>query len=734
MNMQRFAFLILGAWTASTAVGQANIAEARTNPVGTTVTVTGVVTSGPEFGTVRYIQDGTAGIALYPGGNWDGWSTPAIGDEVTMTAALSEYNGLLEVGPDGITQVTINSTGNPMPAPQVVTPGQLNESLEGEWVLIENALFTNGGQVVSGNATYAFTANGQEGIIYVRSSNPLVGTVLSAGAVNLYGIVSQFSFTGSGGYQLLPRGPQDVVATSPINIASQVRQENLSTTGFDLEWSTDVAGSSEVQYGITPALGLVASNPTPTTNHSVSLTGLTPGTIYYARCLSVLEDDTTFSAIRPYATVSESAGWIRAYFTTAVEPDVATIETAVALGAATNDTIATYILSAAHTLDIAAYNINNSVIVDAINQAAANGVQVRYIAEGSNANVGIDDFNASIPVHFRTDGLGSGMHNKFIVGDAEYTDRAFVLTGSTNFTTENLTTDPNNLVILQDESLAKAYTLEFEEMWGGSGMQPNPANSKFGAFKTMNTPRKFEIGGTPVELYFSPTDGTTQAIRESILSTDYDFSFALLSFTRDDLAQAIIEVGSSIFINPVGLMEDANVTGSEFDILLDAGIQVYSHVGVPGQLHHKYAIVDQSQPLSDPQVITGSHNWSNTAETTNDENTLIIHDARVANLFYQEFVGLLASVGVVIGVEDAATTAQVLQVFPNPAQDRWTLAFSAENWDAGREVICLDARGTCVFRFRPSSPVEHIDVSGWARGMYWMTAGDGMAPVRLVLQ
>jgi phosphatidylserine/phosphatidylglycerophosphate/cardiolipin synthase-like enzyme len=732
--MNRLFLLVLPCFLSIGVSGQTNIAEARTNAVGTTVTVTGVITSGPEFGSVRYLQDATAGIALYPGGDWGSWPTPAPGDQITMTAALSEYNGLLEVGPDGITQVTLNASGVALPEAQVVTPGQLNESLEGELVLIENALFTNGGQVVSGNATYAFTANGQEGIIYVRNSNPLVGTILSAGAVNLYGIVSQFSFTGVGGYQLLPRGPQDVVATSPINIASQVHQENLATTGFDLVWATDVAGTSEVEYGLTPALGTLVSLSDATTDHTVTLDGLTPGTIYYARCFSVLEDDTTFSAIRPYATVSESAGWIRAYFTTAVENDVATLETAVSLGAATNDTIAAYILSAQHTLDIAAYNINNSVIVDAINQAYANGVQIRYIAEGSNANVGVDDFNSGIPVHFRTDGLGSGMHNKFIVGDANYTDLAFVLSGSTNFTTENLNTDPNNLVILQDESLAKAYTLEFEEMWGGQGPQPNAANSRFGASKSINTPKKFVIGGTPVELYFSPTDGTNQAIREAILTTDYDLSFALLAFTRDDLAEAIIEVGSSIFVNPVGIMEDANVTGSEFQILLDAGIDIYSHVGVSGQLHHKYAIIDQSQPLSDPQVVTGSHNWSNTAETTNDENTLVIHDARLANLFYQEFVGLLESVGVFIGVEDVVTGQTIMHVFPNPAQDRWTLAFEPDfAWDA-TEVRCFDAKGACVHAFRPTSSIMQIDVAQWPRGMYWVTAGAGMAPVKLLLQ
>ena len=30
-------------------------------------------------------------------------------------------------------------------------------------------------------------------------------------------------------------------------------------------------------------------------------------------------------------------------------------------------------------------------------------------------------------------------------------------------------------------------------------------------------------------------------------------------------------------------------------------------------------------------------NWSANGEDTNDENTLIIHDAAIANQFYQEF-------------------------------------------------------------------------------------------------
>ena len=40
--------------------------------------------------------------------------------------------------------------------------------------------------------------------------------------------------------------------------------------------------------------------------------------------------------------------------------------------------------------------------------------------------------------------------------------------GSTNWTNpSNLFNDYNNIIFIQDEAIAKAYTLEFEEMWGG---------------------------------------------------------------------------------------------------------------------------------------------------------------------------------------------------------------------------------------------------------------------------
>jgi hypothetical protein len=190
---------------------QSDILDARTNySIGQTVTVTGIITSGADLGSFRYVQDASAGIALYPGNDWTDWSAePNPGDEVTVTGEITEYNGLLEIGPNLI-QVDVLSSGNPIPDALVITPNQLNESLEGQLVVIEGTTFDAGGQTIESNATYTFTSSGEEGVIYVRSSNSLVGTTLNECEMNLMGIVSQYSFDGYGGYQLLPRGAADM--------------------------------------------------------------------------------------------------------------------------------------------------------------------------------------------------------------------------------------------------------------------------------------------------------------------------------------------------------------------------------------------------------------------------------------------------------------------------------------------------------------------------------------------
>ena len=167
-----------------------------------------------------------------------------------------------------------------------------------------------------------------------------------------------------------------------------------------------------------------------------------------------------------------------------------------------------------------------------------------------------------------------------------------------------------------------------------------------------------------------------------------------------------------------------------YNTLLDAGVQVYSHQGISGSLHHKYAVVDHSEPQSDPTVITGSHNWSSTAENTNDENTLFVHDARVSNLYYQEFVGLLASMGIEsVGDVDGNLLAVV---YPNPTTSN--LLMEIDEKLLGEQFTVYDVNGRGVIQLTPVNIRSSFDVSDLTSGIYFISSPTLSQKIRLVIQ
>ena len=699
------------------AIAQSSIADAKANyGVDDEVTVTGIITNGAELGSIRYLQDETGGIAIYPGSNWNAFpAAPMPGDEVEITGTLSMFANLLEVGPV-IVDLTILSSNNPLPEPILLSADDLSEPYEGRIVQINNVTFSDGGNVF-GSSTYVFTDEfGDEGIIYINGASDIIGELVPLGTIDLVGILSQFSFANPNtGYQLLPRSMADFLSEFPINFASVVTQTNLTTESITLDFTTDVASSTGIFYGLTPNLGQSQYLEESTNDHEITIENLESGSPYYCQVYAVAGLDTAFSNVGVYSTVSESSGKISVYFNRNVDNSFATEEEAISLFGATDDTIIAQIDRAQITLDVAAYNINSGPIVQAINNALTRGVTIRYIAEGQNANSALANLDASIPVLYRQNATSSGMHNKFIIVDANNVDSALVLTGSTNFTSNNMFSDPNNMVIIQDQALARAYTLEFNEMWGSADAEPNFAESRFGEFKANNTPEKFIIGGTPVELYFSPSDNTTAAIKKAIETADYNLDFALLTITNNILANAIADK-VSIFLTPRGIVETPGGSGSDFEMLINEGVLMLSHEGISGQLHHKYATIDYSQPESDPLVVTGSHNWSSAAETVNDENTLVIHNSRVANLYFQEFMALY---GVVSGLEEQSVGH--LALYPNPAADTFTLLFDSQNMVDGILRI-TDIQGKEVFSkgfesFRGQNKME-IYIGALKKGIY----------------
>ncbi|MCC6461958.1 MAG: T9SS type A sorting domain-containing protein [Saprospiraceae bacterium] len=486
----------------------------------------------------------------------------------------------------------------------------------------------------------------------------------------------------------------------------------LHPTGFRISWSTNLPTSAVVWYGNSPDPDALVWVAAQTNAQSIDLEGLQPGTIYWVRIGAIHTPDTLFSETLPFVTQSLSTGQIKVFFNHSIDlaaaggwqPDGDSYQAVLA------ETIAR-INSAQQTIDVAMYNNNRSDITAALTQAHQRGVRVRYVAAMATDNSALSSAPPFPVLYGNEDAL---MHDKFMSIDADLDQQAWVMSGSLNWTSSNIINDFNNTLFIQDQSLARAYELEFEEMWGSTGATFNLANSRFGSAKTDNTPHHFLIAGVPAEVWFSPSDKVTQRIVDAIHTANNKASFAIFSFTKNEIGNAFIdqhEAGAWVR----GMMENINDPGAELDWLLNNGVSIAPH---PGNylLHHKYAVVDAGTN-SDPLVATGSHNWTNAAENSNDENTLILHDERLAFLYQAEFEARWSE------TTTGAQEEQRLDVdlFPNPAIEVITLRLNDfADWGGVVEIRDLWGRLLQTETLASTSTIR-IPVAQWPAGTYLLT-------------
>ncbi len=271
------------------------------------------------------------------------------------------------------------------------------------------------------------------------------------------------------------------------------------------------------------------------------------------------------------------------------------------------------------SIDLAIYSINSYPIRDALIRAKKRGVEVRMVMESDNMKdpVPLELKKAGIPiVGDRRQGL---MHNKFMV-----VDRAEVWTGSMNFTVSGIYEDNNNLIRIHSNKVAKDYLVEFDEMF---------KHDYFGPDTVAETPYPYVvIDGMPMEIYFSPDDHVANRIAQLLRGAKQSIYFMSYALTANDFGE-ILKDKSQEGMPIAGILEDSQIKsglGSEYNFLKQAGMSIYKD-GNPGLMHHKVFIIDQQI------VITGSYNFTSSAETTNDENVTIIFDKQVAARYMEEY-------------------------------------------------------------------------------------------------
>jgi len=143
----------------------------------------------------------------------------------------------------------------------------------------------------------------------------------------------------------------------------------------------------------------------------------------------------------------------------------------------------------------------------------------------------------------------------------------------------------------------------------------------------------------PVEIeteivYFCPEDKCADELIALIDSADSQIHAAVYSFTLDSLGDALVRAHERGVKVSIVLEKDQISQYSEFDKLVNAGIDSRIDTN-PSSMHNKFAIIDSEI------VITGSFNWSKNADTRNDENLLILRSKELAVQYELEFQEIL---------------------------------------------------------------------------------------------
>ncbi|KKK82776.1 hypothetical protein LCGC14_2800020 [marine sediment metagenome] len=254
-----------------------------------------------------------------------------------------------------------------------------------------------------------------------------------------------------------------------------------------------------------------------------------------------------------------------------------------------------------------------------------------------------------------------------------------------------INSDPNSVIILQDKSLAIAYTLEFNEMFGSSGAQPDPQKALFGRFKKDNTPHDFLIGGKKVEVWFSPSDNVNAKIKETLSAAKKDISVATMLITKNDIGYILEDQHNAGLAVRVLVNSKSNCSSTVVSTLEGSLGNMFLESSENGIMHHKYMLTDRTG--QDPVLWIGCHNWSTAADERNDENTLVIHDSAMVNVYYQEFYERFSASGGAVGIQLLEFDSKDWNVFPNPVHGEIHILYEgSSDVQAGIELYNLNGQ------------------------------------------
>ncbi|MCX7801718.1 MAG: phospholipase D-like domain-containing protein [Meiothermus ruber] len=314
--------------------------------------------------------------------------------------------------------------------------------------------------------------------------------------------------------------------------------------------------------------------------------------------------------LRPIPPVYKASGGLELYF-------------APEQGRAAKGRLIGLIGAAQNRIEVAALELEDREIGQALVQAAARGVRVRMLNDSDYRRETHESLGVSSSSPARCETLqriqvcydsrpNALMHHKFVV-----VDDLGVWTGSTNLTWNAFERNNENSLWLPVPGLVQVYRAEFEALFAG---QENG----------LGRSARFQIGSTLGAVYFSPAGGqkARNAILELLGRAQREIWVAAYVLTDTRIVEALVKAhrrGVQVRV----VIDARNLSNSRDETLKQASIDVRKD-GNPYTMHHKIIVVDGEW------VITGSYNFTNSGFGRNNENLLILRDSTLAQRYKRE--------------------------------------------------------------------------------------------------
>ncbi|GIW34772.1 phospholipase D-like domain-containing protein [Meiothermus sp.] len=313
---------------------------------------------------------------------------------------------------------------------------------------------------------------------------------------------------------------------------------------------------------------------------------------------------------RPVPQVYQAPGGLELYF-------------APAQGRAAKNRLINLINSAQNRIEVAALELEDREIGQALARAAVRGVRVRMFNDSdyrieTRESLGVKSSSQArcetlqqvrVCYDSRNNAL---MHHKFVL-----IDDLGVWTGSANLTWNAFERNNENSLWLPVRGLVDVYRAEFNTIFAGQE-------------SGLGRSERFLIGSTEGTVYFSPAGGREGrgAILELLKRANRDIWIAAFVLTDTRMVEALVQAhrrGVRVRV----VIEARNLENSRDETLKQAGIDVRKDDN-PYTMHHKVMVVDGEW------VVTGSYNFTSSGFSRNNENLLILRDSNLAQRYQRE--------------------------------------------------------------------------------------------------